>query len=59
MLLLSVSGSSALHFGQAANRARETHQRRAVKNEVDADHYANEVRARCRPGGQKVDAESE
>jgi len=59
MLLRSESGSSALHFGQAANRACETHQRRAVKNEVDADHDSHEIVARRRPGGQKVDTETE
>jgi len=41
-------GSLTLHwyFRQAVNRTRETHQRRTVKDEINADNHAKKERAR-------------
>src|ERR1700686_1447245 len=50
---------SSLDSGQALNRGGKDNQRRAVKNEVDTDHDSHEISAGRRPGGQKVDTESE
>jgi protein subunit release factor B len=40
------------------DRGRETYKRPTIKNEVDADDYANQVGASSGPGGQKVDTEN-
>jgi len=45
------SSSSAMHFGQAMDGGRKTYQRPSIKNEVDADNYANQIGASRGPGG--------
>src|SRR5260370_7459447 len=50
-------GCSESGFGEAVNRACESHKGGAIKDEIDADREPNEIGAGCGPNGQEVDAE--